>query len=196
MSTMPALSAYLAVDDVLDGDHPAVAALARSLGAGSADPEDYARTVYLHVRDRIRHSWDAGDTTVSVSASETLGNGTGLCFAKAHLAVALTRAGRIPSGLSYQSLLDDTMGLVLHGLYAVHLDGAWHRLDPRGNRPGIDAQFDLVTERLAFVPDADLGEADFPAIRPTADAGVVATLRALPELPPPRRGVLPALPLG
>ena len=39
----------------------------------------------------------------------------------------------------------------LHGLNAVYLsDLGWYRLDARGNKPGIDAQFCPPIERLAF----------------------------------------------
>jgi hypothetical protein len=39
----------------------------------------------------------------------------------------------------------------LHGLNAVHLSQwEWYRIDPRGNKPGIDAQFSPPVEQLAF----------------------------------------------
>ncbi len=39
----------------------------------------------------------------------------------------------------------------LHGLNAVHLpEFGWYRIDPRGNKPGVDAQFSPPVERLAF----------------------------------------------
>ena len=35
------------------------------------------------------------------------------------------------------------------GLIAIHLESGWRRQDPRGNKPGVDARFDLRHERLA-----------------------------------------------
>jgi hypothetical protein len=53
----------------------------------------------------------------------------------------------------------------------------WYRVDPRGNRSGIDAQFDPPAERLAFrlaLP----GEADLPEIWPDPLPVVVDALRS------------------
>lgn len=52
----------------------------------------------------------------------------------------------------------------LHGLNAVYLEPyGWVRLDPRGNKLGVDAQFDPPNELLAF-PIVAEGEADVPYI--------------------------------
>ena len=40
----------------------------------------------------------------------------------------------------------------------------WHRLDARGNKPGIAAEFDLACERLAYPVWAALGEHDYTEI--------------------------------
>ncbi|MBO0844632.1 MAG: hypothetical protein J2P22_04365 [Nocardioides sp.] len=53
---------------------------------------------------------------------------------------------------------------MLHGLVATYVDGAWHREDPRGNRPGIDAQFSTNGERLAYDVNADAGEIDYQTV--------------------------------
>ncbi|MGF1538387.1 MAG: Cro/Cl family transcriptional regulator, partial [Elainellaceae cyanobacterium] len=55
--------------------------------------------------------------------------------------------------------------------------GGWYRIDARGNRPEINAQFDPPHERLAFqlqFPE----EADFPAILPEPLPVVVEALQA------------------
>jgi transglutaminase-like putative cysteine protease len=144
------------------------------------------------VRDEIRHTGDHALDPVTCSASEVLLAGTGYCYAKAHLFAALCRASGIPSGLCYQRLLDGDR-LVLHGFAAVHLPSfGWYRADPRGNGPGIDAQFDPPRERLAFSPGPT--EQDLPEIWPDPIAPVVEALRTFrtrqaitgrfPELPP------------
>lgn len=169
-------SAYLGSDDVIDTDHPAVQSLAAHLAAHTATPVEYARSAFLRVRDGIRHSWDAQDRRVTVSASQTLQEGVGLCFGKAHLLTALLRAGGIPTGLCYQRLTDGD-GYCVHGLVAVHLQSAWRRQDPRGNEPGVNAQFDLARERLAWPVVVALGEVDYSQVFTAAHPTVLASLR-------------------
>jgi hypothetical protein len=65
----------------------------------------------------------------------------------------------------------------LHGLNAVLLpDHGWYRIDARGNRHDVNAQFDPPKERLAFAIRID-GEADFREILPNPLPSVVAALR-------------------
>jgi transglutaminase-like putative cysteine protease len=69
------------------------------------------------------------------------------------LLAALLRANGIPAGLCYQRLSVNEAGspYCLHGLNAVWLpEIGWYRVDARGNRAGIDAQFTPPVERLAF----------------------------------------------
>lgn len=167
--------AYLGGSAVIDLDHPDVRAIHADLVGGVADPVAAARAIYLFVRDRIRHSLDAGDQQVTLSASDVLRHRTGLCYAKSHLAAALLRLSGIPTGLCYQ-LLRDGDRLVLHGLVAVHLAGGWHRLDVRGNKPGVTAEFGLGAEALAFDLDAALGEIDLPDLLVDAAPSVVRVL--------------------
>ena len=90
---------------------------------------------------------------------------TGYCYAKSHLLAALLRANGIPAGLCYQRLSVDDKGepYCLHGLNAVYLDNyGWYRIDARGNKDGINAQYTPPQEQLAFSihlkPEADLPE--------------------------------------
>jgi transglutaminase-like putative cysteine protease len=81
--------------------------------------------------------------------------GTGFCYAKSHLLAALLRANRIPAALCYQRLSIDGKGppFCIHGLNAVRLPSiGWYRIDARGNKHGVDAQFTPPIERLAFRP--------------------------------------------
>jgi transglutaminase-like putative cysteine protease len=43
---------------------------------------------------------------------------------------------------------------VLHGLAAVYIEplDKWIRLDPRGNKPGISAEFSIEYEQIAYEP--------------------------------------------
>jgi transglutaminase-like putative cysteine protease len=175
----PDLSAYLAADDVIDHHHPVVRETAARLARRSADSYDYARLAFEFVRDAIPHSADAGDPRVTWRASDVLEQGTGICYAKAHALTALLRAEDIPTALCYQRLAhDDGDGHAVHGLVAVRLDGGWHRQDPRGNKPGVDARFSLTGECLAWVPDPAAGECDYPTLHAAPHPDVVAALRA------------------
>ncbi|MCX5535455.1 transglutaminase [Streptomyces sp. NBC_00006] len=180
----PDLSAYLAADDVIDHHHPLVRETAARLARGVDDSYAYARAAYEFVRDTVPHSADSGDLRVTWRASDVLEKGTGICHAKAHALAALLRAEDIPTALCYQRLSHDAgAGWCVHGLVAVRLRGAWHRQDCRGNKPGMDAQFSLDGERLAWIPDPKAGEADYPALHDAPHPAVLDALRGAPDRP-------------
>ncbi|MGA4843483.1 transglutaminase domain-containing protein [Streptomyces sp. G45] len=193
----PDLSAYLAADEVIDHTHPLVRDVSARLARDSADSYAYARAAYAFVRDTIPHSADADDPRVTWRASDVLAQRTGICHAKAHALAALLRAEDIPTALCYQRLVhDDGSGFVLHGLVAVRFNGAWHRQDARGNKPGVDARFSLDGERLAFPVDTAAGEVDYPALYAEPDAATLAVLKAAPDRPALWAALPDALPLG
>ncbi|MFI0509321.1 transglutaminase family protein [Streptomyces sp. WSLK1-5] len=171
----PDLSAYLAADEVIDHGHPTVRETAARLAAEAVDSYDYARLAFEYVRDTIPHSHDSGDLRVTWRASDVLEQGTGICYAKAHALTALLRAEDIPTALCYQRLD------VVHGLVAVRFNGAWHRQDPRGNKPGVDAQFSLDGERLAFTPAPESDETDYPVLYAEPHPAVLSVLKAAPD---------------
>ncbi|MFJ6789574.1 transglutaminase-like domain-containing protein [Streptomyces angustmyceticus] len=167
------ISAYLAVGEVIDHDHPRVRATAAALAAEAPDVYAYAEAAFLFVRDAITHSADADDPRVTWRASDVLAQRTGICYAKAHALVALLRAEGIPAGLCYQKL--DTV----HGLIAVRLPGEdrWARQDPRGNKPGVDAQFRPDREQLAFTVRPECNEVDYPVLFAEPHPAVLQCLR-------------------
>ncbi|MFE0800305.1 transglutaminase family protein [Streptomyces sp. NPDC058812] len=173
----PDLSAYLAADEVIDHDHPRVREVAGRLAQEAEDSYAYARLAFEFVRDTIPHSQDSGDPRVTWRASDVLEQRTGICYAKAHALTALLRAEDIPTALCYQRFD------VVHGLVAVRFNGAWHRQDPRGNKPGVNAQFSLGREQLAFTPDTAAGEADYPDLYAAPHPAVVDVLRAATDRP-------------
>ena len=177
------LSAYLAADEVIDHHHPMVREAAARLASGAVDSYEYARAAYEFVRDTIPHSQDSGDLRVTWRASDVLKLGTGICYAKSHALAALLRAEDIPAALCYQRLADDEGGHAVHGLVAVRFHGAWHRQDVRGNKPGIDAQFSLDGERLAWVPDPASNEMDYPVLYAEPHPAVLGALRAATDRP-------------
>ncbi|MBU1052626.1 MAG: transglutaminase family protein [Proteobacteria bacterium] len=158
---------YLRPTDIIDWQIPVILNHAKALSADTSSPIEIARICFEWVRDHIQHSGDYEANITTCLASEVMIEGTGWCFAKSHLLAALLRANSIPAGLCYQRLSrDDGNGFTLHGLNAVHLpELGWYRIDARGNKPGVDAQFCPPKEMLAFYPQAD-GEFDFYEIWP------------------------------
>ncbi len=143
---------------------------------------DKARLLYEWVRDTIPHSNDAGLDTVTCSASEVLHRGTGVCFSKSHLLAALLRAISIPTGFCYQVLrLDPPVNdeLVLHGFNGIYLSSndTWIRVDARGNTKGVNAQFGIDKEQLAFDMDSQAGEFIYDTIFVSPVSNVVTRLK-------------------
>lgn len=62
----------------------------------SNDEIDLIRNTYHYVRDMINHFWDVQDKRVTVSASDVLREGVGICWAKANLLAALLRQMEYP----------------------------------------------------------------------------------------------------
>ena len=159
------IESYLADGEYIDWTHPLVMAKAAELSGGVSDDEEVARRCFEFVRDSIKHSWDYKLNPVTCKASDVLIHGTGYCYAKSHLLAALLRANRIPAGLCYQRLtITDRPPYCLHGLNAVYLKRyGWYRIDARGNKAGVAADFCPPREVLAF-PIINAGERDIPGI--------------------------------
>jgi len=106
---------------------------------------------------------------VTCSASEVIKHGQGICYAKSHLLAALLRCLGIPTGFCYQKLVlddDSKPWLIIHALNAVYLKSLkkWIRLDARGNKEGVNAQFSTNSEMLAFPVRSELSEETSPII--------------------------------
>ena len=81
----------------------------------------------------------------------------------------MLRAINIPTGFCYQRLtLGDTpeSGYCIHSLNAVYISelNKWIRLDTRGNKDGVNAQFSTEEEQLAFPIRTYYDEKDYPTI--------------------------------
>ncbi len=197
------MDAYLQTTDVIDWQHPDVLALAHQLAISCLQSTDtpvnrqwaIAKACFEWVRDEIYHSVDYQMNPVTWKASDVLQYRTGYCYAKSHLLAALLRANGIPAGFCYQRLSIDDQGppYCLHGLNAIYLaddlthetretgaaiasEIAWYRVDPRGNRPGINAQFTPPVEQLAYQPQLP-GEIDGQTIFPNPLPIVLVTLK-------------------
>lgn len=157
---------YLSASKYIDWKDARILAKAEEFRQQYADEILLVKMIYEFVRDEIRHSWDEQDKRVTKYATEVLEQGVGICWAKANLLTALLRACGIPAGICYQRLtLGDApeTGFCIHALNAVYIKALdkWIRLDARGNKVGVDAQFDLGRERLAFPVRKDIGEEDY-----------------------------------
>jgi transglutaminase-like putative cysteine protease len=157
---------FLKPSEVIDWQHPEVIDRAQQISLGIETPRAIAKACFEWVRDEIYHSFDYQMNPITCRASDVLQHKTGYCFAKSHLLAALLRANQIPAGFCYQRLSIDDQGAPysLHGFNAIYLpEIGWYRVDARGNKEGVNAQFTPPQEQLAFkiqFPE----EADFPAI--------------------------------
>jgi len=173
---------FLRASAVIDCDTLTVAAMAVQLAGGATTDEAVAKQCFDWVRDQVCHSTDHGISVVTCRASEVLEHRAGFCYAKSHLLVALLRANRIPAALCYQRLAlnDEGTAFCLHGLVSVFLkDYGWYRIDPRGNKPGITADFCPPAECLAFAPRLP-GETDIDGRYADPLLCVVAALQRWP----------------
>lgn len=157
---------YLRASEAINWQHPEIVELAEQIASGHETSVAIAKACFEWVRDEIRHSFDYQMNPITCRASDVLKYKTGYCFAKSHLLAALLRANHIPTGFCYQRLSIDDKGAPysLHGFNAIHLPKiGWYRVDARGNKEGVNAQFTPPQERLAYntqFPE----EADFQAI--------------------------------
>jgi Transglutaminase-like superfamily len=157
---------YLKFSEIIDWQDPDILELAKSLSAKHETVEAVAKACFEWVRDEIHHSRDYQMNPVTCMASDVLKYKTGFCYAKSHLLAALLRANSIPAGFCYQrlSINDDGAPYSLHGFNVVYLpEIGWYRMDARGNRQDVNAQFTPPQEQLAY-PIQFPGEADFPNI--------------------------------
>ncbi len=169
---------YLASTRIIDWDNPEIIQLSKSLSSGKESDIDIARSCFEYVRDEIKHSNDYKLNPVTCIASDVLKYKTGYCYAKSHLLAALLRANNIPTGLCYQRLTiqEDIPPFCLHGLNAVYLsEYGWYRIDARGNKEGVNAEFLPPIEKPAF-PIKVEGEADLPEIWPEPISEVIQVL--------------------
>jgi len=145
---------YLEETEIVDYSNDEVCTLAMSLAQGCETDTQIAKNCFEYVRDQIHHSGDYQDEITTYKASDILKHKTGWCYAKSHLFAALLRANGIPTGFSYQRLScseyrDDVY--CLHGLTNIYLkEYGWYRVDARGNKEGVNAQFNSPYEQLAF----------------------------------------------
>lgn len=163
------LDDYLLETAEVDYTHPIITATINKLFNVAQTEMEKVKVAFVFVRDDIAHSWDIQSTRVTCKASDVLTYQEGICYAKSNLLAALLRSQGIATGFCYQRLmLFDTpeKGYSIHALNAIYLETLqkWIRLDARGNKTGIDAQFSIDEEKLAFAIQEEFDEKDYPFI--------------------------------
>jgi len=164
MKHVKSLGAYLQASEYIDYFNHQIQEIILSF---NQDKEiDRIKAVFEYVRDKIEHSSDIKNQEVTRRASEVLEKKHGICYAKSHLLAAMLRGMDIPAGICYQRLtLYDKPedGYCIHALNTVYLKdtGRWIRLDARGNKEGINAQFSTEEEKIAFPIRVEYGERDY-----------------------------------
>ncbi|RUT29111.1 transglutaminase domain-containing protein [Paenibacillus zeisoli] len=177
---------YLIESDEVDFNHSSIKEKSLDLFSTSSSEEDFVQKAYEFVRDEISHSWDIQSSRITCKASETLFYKEGICYAKSNLLCAILRSRGIPTGFCYQRLtLGDTpdTGYCIHALNAVFLksQGRWIRLDARGNKQGVHAEFSLVDEKLAFNVREEYGEIDYSTIYINPNTKTISALKHNPD---------------
>ena len=172
---------YLKEDNVINYGNENIMQLANALYQGASNEVEYIKKAYEYVRDSISHSADINKDILTCSASEVLEARHGICFAKSHLLAALLRYKSIPTRFCYQKLiLDDETApvLIYHGFNGVYVNEykKWIRLDARGNKEGVNAQFSLDKPILAFYPREKYDEYYVKGIFANPDPGMMKVL--------------------
>ena len=168
---------YLKADEIINYHNDSITSLADSLYKTTESKVSYIEKAYEYVRDNIPHSSDAGKENIPFTAQEVLKEKHGICFAKAHLLVALLRCKAIPSGFCYQKVIlfeEQPNKLAYHGLVGVYLEklNKWIRLDP-----GEGGQFLVDAEQLVFQVREELGEIDSFVVYPVPDVKILEKMR-------------------
>lgn len=175
------LNDYLLELNEVNYSNPIIKAKVEELFNPCQTEIEKAMVAFEFVRDEISHSWDFQRKRVTCKASEALAYKEGICYAKSHLFASLLRSQGIPTGFCYQRLmLFDTpeKGYCIHALNAVYFKSLnkWVRLDARGNKEGIDAQFSIDKEILAFPINEEFDEKDYPVIYVNPHPKTIAVL--------------------
>ncbi|NLY76371.1 MAG: transglutaminase domain-containing protein [Firmicutes bacterium] len=174
------LNEYLKPSEIIDFQSREIMDCANLLVRGINDEVLKIKRIYEFVRDKIHHTFDINGNEITCKASEVLKYRQGICYAKSHLLAALLRYLGIPTGFCYQKLIFSAENpiIILHGLNAVYIKqiNKWLRLDSRGNKEGINAQFSTEREMLAFPVRSELGEEDGKIIYAAPNAKVISAL--------------------
>lgn len=159
------LKEFLKEDEYVDFMEITLSREIRNIIGTCKTDEERVKVAYESIRDQIDNVFDIDAIASPAKASRVIRDREGCCHAKANLLAATLRAYGIPTGFCYQRIfMGEKLGYHLHCYNAVYLNGKWIKLDARGNRDGIDAQFSTDEPKLAFEVDPELGECDIKGI--------------------------------
>lgn len=147
------LSKFLKENKYVNYNDENIVLKSKELFKGIDNDTEKARIAYEYVRDEIPHSFDIEAKVITAKASDVLKYKTGICHAKANLLAALLRSQNIPVGFCFQHITlaaDDSLGYCVHAYNAAYVENKWIKLDARGNKEGVNAQFSLEEPILAF----------------------------------------------
>ncbi|MBX7062051.1 MAG: transglutaminase family protein [Pyrinomonadaceae bacterium] len=168
------------IPPIIEFSTPKVKETIAAIEAQADSPRERAKLAFEFARDEISHSFDTNSEVITVGAEDAIAKKEGICFAKSHVLAALLRGMNIPAGFCYQRVLRKgtvDSGYALHGLNAVYLDDVgWFRVDPRGNKPGVDSQFSTDEEKLAYPIREELGEFDYPNVLTSPLPSVISAM--------------------
>lgn len=170
---------FLRADKYVDYNSENIQQKAAELFSPDMNDVEKAKIAYEFVRDEIPHSFDCNAQVITAKASDVLKYKTGICLAKANLLAALLRSQGIPTGFCFQHITlanDDSLGYCVHGYNAVLIGDRWRKLDARGNKPGVNAQFSLKEPILAFPIRAEYDEYFWKGIYSTQNAACMQML--------------------
>jgi transglutaminase-like putative cysteine protease len=141
-----------AVDDALD-------AVASELKGAAATPEDAVRETIACAREHL--AYERGHTTITTSAAEAWGQGSGVCQDFAHVSLALLRAMGVParyvSGYLHPEP-DAPVGEVVTGESHAWIEawlGEWAPFDPTNGQP-VDCRHVVVARGRDYVDVAPM----------------------------------------
>ena len=168
------------IPPIIEFSTPKVKETIAAIEAQADSPRERAKLAFEFARDEISHSFDTNSEVITVGAEDAIAKKEGICFAKSHVLAALLRGMNIPAGFCYQRVLRKgtvDSGYALHGLNAVYLDDVgWFRVDPRGNKPGVDSQFSTDEEKLAYPIREEPGEFDYPNVLTSPLPSVISAM--------------------
>jgi len=147
------LKIFLQEDYYVDYSSGIIRSKASELFSENMTDLEKAKAAYSFVRDKISHSFDCDAEIITARASDVLLHKTGICHAKANLLAALLRSQSIPTGFCFEHITladDDSLGYCVHAFNAVLLNKKWIKLDARGNKQGVNAEFSDDEPILAY----------------------------------------------
>lgn len=169
------------IPSIIEFHTPLIQEKIQEIKSLATSEKEQAKLAFECARDDISHSFDTKYQGVTISAEEALAQKEGICFAKSHVLAALLRGLKIPAGFCYQRVLRKgtvESGYALHGLNAIYFpDTGWFRVDPRGNKKGINSQFTIEKEQLAYPIRPELGEVDYPNVYSEPLDSVIQSMR-------------------